>query len=79
MLTLQLYGANPQGYAGQRAEWAKHVRFNGTYRGMCLQNWVLIAPGTDDGKRLSAEFIRAFFGSISYIMNLEYFQLCIIL
>ncbi|CAJ0608303.1 unnamed protein product [Cylicocyclus nassatus] len=54
----RLYGAADQGYAGVRAEWARHVRSHGTYRGMFLQNWVLIAPGTDDGRRLSVEFIN---------------------
>ncbi|EYC08353.1 hypothetical protein Y032_0066g3715 [Ancylostoma ceylanicum] len=53
----KLFGHHPGGYTGQRAEWAKYVKNNGNFRGICLQNWIVIAPNSNDGERLSKDFI----------------------
>ncbi|VDM65320.1 unnamed protein product [Strongylus vulgaris] len=66
-----LLGSDPRGYTGIRAEWAKHVKINGNYRGMCLVNWVLIAPNSDDGQRLSQDFVREV-GYICDVMNVRF-------
>ncbi|ETN70491.1 piwi domain protein [Necator americanus] len=51
----KLFGYNRDGYVGQRAEWAKLVKNNGSFRGVELTNWVVIAPSSNDGERLSNE------------------------
>ncbi|KAK6732202.1 hypothetical protein RB195_016529 [Necator americanus] len=54
----KLFGYNRDGYVGQRAEWAKLVKNNGSFRGVELTNWVVIAPNSNDGERLSSDFIN---------------------
>ncbi|PIO69312.1 PAZ domain protein [Teladorsagia circumcincta] len=57
----KLLGSAPGGYTGYRAEWAKNVRNNGNFRGIDLRNWVVIAPNTAEGDRLSTLFIDGWF------------------
>ncbi|XGW10333.1 hypothetical protein V3C99_012093 [Haemonchus contortus] len=54
----RLFGLHPEGYTGLRAEWAKSVRNNGNFRGVTLRNWVVVAPNTAEGDRLSSLFIE---------------------
>ncbi|CAJ0920465.1 unnamed protein product, partial [Mesorhabditis belari] len=40
----RLYGARPDGYVGQNAEWARFVKQNGNCVSKNLKDWILVAP-----------------------------------
>ncbi|KJH43427.1 piwi domain protein [Dictyocaulus viviparus] len=54
----KLIGIRPHGYFGQRAEWSRGVRQHGNYRGVYLQNWIVIAPNTIMALNLASHFIE---------------------
>ncbi|KAK6048867.1 hypothetical protein COOONC_13628, partial [Cooperia oncophora] len=66
----KLFGLHPEGYVGQRAEWAKNVRYNGNFRGVSLRNWVVISPNTSEADRLSSLFIEEV-KQVGHVMRID--------
>ncbi|KHJ96221.1 PAZ domain protein [Oesophagostomum dentatum] len=66
-----LYGNRRDGYTGDRAEWARYVKSNGTFRGEALTNWIVVTPYTDDGRYFAEQFIQEI-GNTYDVLRIEH-------
>uniref|UniRef100_A0A0K0DAK6 Piwi domain-containing protein n=2 Tax=Angiostrongylus cantonensis TaxID=6313 RepID=A0A0K0DAK6_ANGCA len=75
----KLIGIHPQGYFGKRADMGRVMHYNGCFRGMHLENWVVVFCNTAMAQDMACQFIEAvkdFGKSMRIAVNHPLLQTC---